>query len=81
MNKSKLIIILAATILITLLAVMVIKTLMINGFSISEEKCVSMNGSYADDCWHSLSHQTSTKEFCNKIIDNEKRGHCLEHYS
>ena len=81
MDKSKLIIILVATILIILLAVMVIKTLMIPGFSISEENCVSMNGSYADDCWHSLAHQTFTKEFCNKIIDNEKREHCLEHYS
>ena len=79
MNKSKLIIILASTILITLLAVMVIKTLMINEFSVSEEKCVSMNGSYADDCWHSLAHQTFNNTYCNKIKDNETKEHCFEH--
>jgi len=79
MNNSKLIIILAITTLIILLMVMVIKTLTIQGFSISEQKCSSLAGNNADNCWHSLGHQTFNGEFCNKIIDNETREHCFEH--
>lgn len=79
MEKSKFIILLAVITLFFLIAFMSIKTLTIQGFSISEQRCSSLTGNNADDCWHSLAHQTLNKTYCNKIIDNETREHCFEH--
>ena len=79
MEKSKLIILLAVIVLIFLIAFMSIKTLTIQGFSVSEEKCSSLADNNADDCWHSLAHQTLNNTYCNKIKDNETKEHCFTH--
>ena len=44
--------------------------------TLSIDKCNSMNN---DDCWHALAHQEINNNFCDKIINNETREHCLEH--
>lgn len=79
MGKTKFIISFAVIILIFLIAFMFVKTLIIQGFSVSEQKCSSLSGSNADDCWHSLAHQTFNRTYCLKIVDNETEEHCLKH--
>ena len=32
-----------------------------------------------NDCFHSLAHELSDKNICNKINDSELKGHCFEH--
>ena len=74
MKKITLITLSAIFLVIIMLSFVLYKT--ISGYSISVEKCNSMN---TDDCWHSLAHQTFNREYCLKIADNETREHCLEH--
>ena len=62
--------------LLILFSYLYIKPLMVAYSSLSEEKCNSTQG---DDCWHELAHKTFNRDFCNNIIDNETREHCLEH--
>jgi len=57
--------------------IILVSYLLINypSFQVSEEKCAVQG----DDCWHSLAHETLNRSYCNRIIDNETREHCLEH--
>lgn len=64
--------------LFILFSYLYIKPLMAVYSSLSEEKCRSTQ---SDDCWHTLAHKTFKREFCNNIIDNETREHCLGHTS
>ena len=77
MKKINLIILIFAFIVFTILFFGLYKT--ISGYSVSFEKCSSLSESSADDCWHSLAHQTLDNKYCNKIKDNETKEHCFEH--
>lgn len=79
MEKTKFIISFVVIIFIFLIAFILVKTLTMQGFSVSEQKCNSFTGNDADDCWHSLAHQTLNNTYCNKIKNNETKEHCFEH--
>lgn len=80
MERKKLLLIIFLVFLIFMSLSYVISKPTLTAFtSLSGEKCNSLNEGSADDCWHSLAHQTFKKEYCLKIIDNEKKEHCLEH--
>ncbi len=48
----------------------------ITGNTISLEECEKNPD---DGCWHSLAHQTSNWEFCDKIENRITREHCIGH--
>ncbi len=77
MKKTTLIILSIIFLVLIMLSFGLYKT--ISGYSVSVEKCNSLNGSSADNCWHSLAHQNLDRTYCLKIADNETQEHCLEH--
>ena len=77
MKKITLIILISVFLVFAILFFGLYKT--ISGYSVSVEKCSALSESSADDCWHSLAHQTLNRTYCYNINDNITKEHCLEH--
>ncbi len=74
-NKLKIVVVLSVLLVFILLGYTILKPSISAYSSLSEEKCEPLD----DKCWHSLAHKTLNNTYCNKIKDNETKGHCFEH--